>query len=343
MIITKGDVSMATTREQLKKIVIQYLLEKIEKEEPNLAEKVAANFQLSKKTIYSYIKELNENNVIRKLGRQKYELVSNEYSFLCSRTDTDFNREEKLIERTVRAHIQNLPENIQKIWDYALGEMINNVIDHSECNHLSISLKQNAIRTMVMIQDDGVGIFKKIKEYFQYDDLSDAVDELFKGKLTTDSKNHSGEGIFFTSRIMDDFLILSSGKIFAHNKFNMDLLADIDSSNGTIVVMSIANNSVKNIREIFDRFADEDGGFTKTRIPVKNIYKSPVSRSEAKRLCARLDNFQTVELDFEGVDWIGQGFAHQIFVVFQNEHPELRLVPLNMNDDVRKMYNHVTI
>ena len=32
--------------------------------------------------------------------------------------------------------------------------------------------------------------------------------ELSKGKLTTDSANHSGEGIFFTSRMFDVFLSL---------------------------------------------------------------------------------------------------------------------------------------
>ena len=39
---------------------------------------------------------------------------------------------------------------------------------------------------------------------------------------------------------------------------------------------------------------------------------------------------------------MGQGFAHQIFVVFQNEHPEIRLIPINMSDGVAKMYAHVT-
>jgi len=38
---------------------------------------------------------------------------------------------------------------------------------------------------------------------------------------------------------------------------------------------------------------------------------------------------------------MGQGFAHQIFVVFQNAHPEISVVPQNMNDSVESMYNHV--
>ena len=61
---------------------------------------------------------------------------------------------------------------------------------------------------------------------------------------------------------------------------------------------------------------------------MKNIFdSSPVSRSQAKRVCNRLENFKEVVLDFEGVQWMGQGFAHQLFVVFANDHPDIQLTP----------------
>lgn len=86
-----------------------------------------------------------------------------------------------------------------------------------------------------------------------------------------------------------------------------------------------------------------DDGFTKTTIPLNNIFSaSPVSRSQAKKVCNRLDRFKEVILDFEGLNWMGQGFAHQIFVVFARENPEIRLVPVHMGEDVEKMYRHVT-
>ena len=89
-------------------------------------------------------------------------------------------------------------------------------------------------------------------------------------------------------------------------------------------------------------FSDKDGGFTKTRIPLKNMFETyPVSRSQAKRLCHRFDTFMEVELDFEGIDEIGQGFAHELFVVFQRNHPNVQLLPLNLSKDVAKMINHV--
>ena len=89
-------------------------------------------------------------------------------------------------------------------------------------------------------------------------------------------------------------------------------------------------------------FADVDGGFTKTHIPVKNIFAEfPVSRSQAKRLCNRFEEFEIVELDFEGISEIGQGFAHKIFVFFQNTHENVSIIPINTSEDVMRMINHV--
>ena len=85
-----------------------------------------------------------------------------------------------------------------------------------------------------------------------------------------------------------------------------------------------------------------DGGFFKTRIPIKNIFeKAPVSRSQAKRICNRLDQFKEVVVDFDGTEWMGQGFAHQLFVVYAKAHPEITIKPINMSDSVQNMYNHV--
>ena len=66
-----------------------------------------------------------------------------------------------------------------------------------------------------------------------------------------------------------------------------------------------------------------------------------MSRSQAKRLVNGLEKFVTVELDFSGIDEIGQGFADELFRVFTNAHPEITLTPVNMCSDVEKMYRHV--
>ena len=104
-----------------------------------------------------------------------------------------------------------------------------------------------------------------------------------------------------------------------------------------------ANDTQKQEKDMFDQHIDVDGCSTKTRIPLKHFFDSaPISRSQAKLLLGRIELFKEVELDFEGLDWMGQGFAHELFVVYPNAHPDVRLIPLNMNDDVKKMHMHVT-
>ncbi|MBP5245790.1 MAG: STAS-like domain-containing protein, partial [Clostridia bacterium] len=199
-------------------------------------------------------------------------------------------------------------------------------------------------QTTVHILDDGVGIFKKIKDYFGFGSLDDAIIELSKGKLTTDKQRHSGEGIFFTSRIMDDFCIYSDQKAYFFNKYEEENTKDfeIDQNGATYVLLRLSNSSKKQLRDVFDRYTNDDGDFSKTTIPIKNIIgATPISRSQAKRVCSRLENFKEVEIDFTDVDFIGQGFAHEMFVVFANNHPDVKLIPTNMNDDIRKMHRHV--
>ena len=217
-------------------------------------------------------------------------------------------------------------------------------MDHSEAETMRIVIQQDYLDTKAMILDDGIGIFEKIRSHFGLSSLDEAIQELFKGKLTTDEINHSGEGIFFTSRLMDEFYIVSDGKVFTNNRYDVSEVFDLpEIQQGTGVLMQLSNYTKKTSREIFDQFSSVDGGFTKTRIPLKNMFdSSPVSRSQAKRVCNGLTRFKEVEIDFSDLEWMGQGFAHQLFVVFQNEHPEIRLVPTNMGEGVQKMYTHVT-
>lgn len=62
-----------------------------------------------------------------------------------------------------------------------------------------------------------------------------------------------------------------------------------------------------------------------------------VSRSQAKRVLARLERFKEVLLDFKRVTSIGPAFADEIFRVFRSTHPAVHLVVVNASDEVQKM------
>jgi hypothetical protein len=191
--------------------------------------------------------------------------------------------------------------------------------------------------------DDGVGIFKKIQNALRLEDERHAILELCKGKLTTDPEKHTGQGIFFTSRLLDSFDIFSGGVYLSHVKGKEeDWIFELeDQTSGTVILMKLNNHTAQTCNKVFDFYSGgDDYGFTKTVVPVRLAQygnETLVSRSQAKRLLARVDRFETVIFDFEGVPTIGQAFADEIFRVFANQHPTMNLVPAKANSDVKRM------
>jgi hypothetical protein len=193
------------------------------------------------------------------------------------------------------------------------------------------------------VSDDGVGIFEKIKEVFGYTPEEAAL-ELTKGKLTTDPKRHSGEGIFFTSRVFDRFSLVSDTRVFTHNRSSSDWQIEQENRivKGTFVCLELLISSGRTMQQMFDEFSSgpDDYIFSKTSVPLKLALfgnENLNSRSQAKRVLARVDRFDEVCLDFAEVEHIGQGFADEIFRVFRNEKPHVNIVPLNASTQVVKM------
>ena len=329
-----------------KNAIVFYILEKIDEGVPLVRKHVAESLEIDLSTVHRYLNSLLEQGIIEKVEHGKYRLVTHTWNYRLSRSAGDLNSDMLAYSECLLPHISTLPKNVLDIWAYVFSEMINNIMDHSEAEHALITIEQDFLKTTVLLTDDGIGIFKKIQAHFGFPSIDDSIIELFKGKLTTDSVNHSGEGIFFSSRLMDRFFVISSGKVFTCNRFDDKRILDLAEENlaGTCVFMSLSNISTKKAMAVFNDYADVDGGFTRTIIPLHNIFDSPpVSRSQAKRLSNRLDSFNEVVLDFSDLSWMGQGFAHQLFVVFQNEHPDIRLIPINMEDSVKRMYDHTVI
>lgn len=116
---------------------------------------------------------------------------------------------------------------------------------------------------------------------------------------------------------------------------------------GTTVTMEIATDSDLTKRQVFDH-GQKDGdivlAFRKTHVPLK-LSKYPneqlVSRSQTKRILSRLEEFTEVFLDFDGVPDIGQSFADEIFRVFKNEHPDIKIIAVNTTPAIDAMIAHV--
>lgn len=254
---------------------------------------------------------------------------------------------EDVVWKEVRGLLGNITANGKRILEYGFTEIFNNAIDHSESATITVKLWLAKSRTEVFIIDNGVGIFNKIKQTFNLEDERHAIFELTKGKLTSDPQNHSGEGIFFTSRALDEFHIFSGGLCFTHlGKSDKDyLLANKKRMKGTMVHMGILNDTERSLTDVFDQFSGVDDGFTKTVIPIclaESEGESLISRSQAKRILARCEKFKEIVLDFNGINTIGQGFADQIFRIFKRDNPDIKIVVINASIDIKKMIAHVT-
>ncbi len=239
----------------------------------------------------------------------------------------------------------NLKENVRNIVIHGFTEMLNNAIDHSTGDSVFVWVTQDEENVTLLIGDNGIGIFKKISDALGLPDMRLSLLELAKGKFTTDPDNHTGQGVFFTSRMFDLFEIDANGLRFSHQEtLENDWLHEIamQGNRGTSVVMAIAVNSDKVAGDIFDEYSnsDEDLGFSKTVVPMRMAKigdEQLVSRSQAKRLIARFDRFKTVILDFAGVNEIGQAFADELFRVYGKNHPDVLLVPVNETEQVKNM------
>lgn len=199
---------------------------------------------------------------------------------------------------------------------------------------------------LLRIHDDGESIFDHITCLMGLDDSRKAILELSKGKLTT-VDHHTGEGIFFTSRAFDAFFIVSGDLMFNHRYDSPTDMMNYTESDvaGTLVSMMLALDSNRSFASVFGELTDQETyDFSRIVVPVRlALYEGDqlISRSQAKRIMHRVERFRNVILDFAGVEMVGRLFAEEIFRVFANYHPQIRLQAINMNEGVRKSVNRV--
>ncbi len=248
---------------------------------------------------------------------------------------------EDVVWRHIREDLDIDPDTpAGRIMGYAFTEMLNNAIDHSDSQTVSITWWTTTDQWIFEIRDYGVGAYSKLRAGLRLASDFEAVQELSKGKRTTDRAHHTGEGIFFTSKAVDIFRLTSSGVRWTVDNLRHDVaLGIVDVTSGTSVVCQIDPQTERDLAAIFHQFTN-DFAFTTTR-PIVKLFEigTPfVSRSEARRLLDGLDvDFEIVEVDFAGVSDVGQGFVDELLRVWPQSHPGKAVVPINMSPAVEFM------
>lgn len=332
--------------------VLGWALTHIQEKNRGLISDVVKQFGISRPYATKLVKSFVDDGFLKVSGsasRPVYE--AGQQVFVAQKYSLETVDEFDVLEFDFQPYFRNrLKDNVYGIVSHGFTEIVNNAKDHSEGTYVEVTVQVDGRHISISVDDDGVGIFGKIQQAMALPHPRLALLELAKGKFTTDSKNHSGEGIYFSSKMFDEFIIIANGLKFCHkNGLENDwLLENAKPGQGTYIYMQIALDSERTAREVFERFTSEseDGvfPFDKTIVPVKLLSvggNNLISRSQGKRLTARFEGFRNVILDFKGIPEIGQAFADQVFRVFQNEHPEVKLFAVNVEPYVEKMISRI--
>lgn len=342
--------------EERRTAIQKYMLDKIRSDDPDFIRKTADNFEISETSVRRYIRTCLDNNYI-------YEESSRNTGFCLKTTSRQWQagndgtlEEDTMFWQNVAPFLEALPDNVRDIWYYTFTEIMNNAIEHSKGSRITYTIQKDILYTEISVADNGIGVFRNIQHYLKEKsgvtlDTAQAALELYKGRMTTDPVRHSGEGIFFSSKMLAEFALWSDNTVYSWHCSDRDRLVQSHliayytrmEGIGTMAVMKLENDTKRTSREVFDAFAPLEEGFVKTLIPMKEMCPlgDPVARSQARRILRRLDEFREVVFDFHGVGFMGQGFADEVFRVFQDQHPDVKLTVINANSSVQGMILHV--
>jgi|HubBroStandDraft_6_1064221.scaffolds.fasta_scaffold71536_2 anti-sigma regulatory factor (Ser/Thr protein kinase) len=338
-------------KSRINKEIMDFILEHVERHPRNIARLATERFAIPRQTASRYLRALVADGLLSAAGAtnaRRYAL--RDYVARSFRFEVNPEVEEHVIWRNYAAPLlTDVPTNVREICEHGVNEMVNNIIFHSHGTSGTISIKNNLRRVKIDITDSGIGIFENIRQAYMLDDPRLALLELSKGKLTTDPDGHSGEGIFFTSRMFDKFTILSGNLYYAREmQDDSDWLIEVETrvkdTTGTIIGLEISKSATQTVEGTFVEYEHDQHGFSVTHVPVRlAIYgdEQLISRSQARRVLARFEKFSEVMLDFRDVPRIGQAFADEIFRVFRRDHPDIRIVPVRMSQQVQNMIQHV--
>jgi anti-sigma regulatory factor (Ser/Thr protein kinase) len=238
------------------------------------------------------------------------------------------------------AIFQGVAGNVSSIIDYAFTEMLNNAIEHSTSEKVDVVVTKTATDIRFTVTDQGIGIFNNIRKKKRLGTTIAAVQDLLNGKETTAPESHSGEGIFFTSKIADLLTIKSFEKKLVYDNARQDIyVKDLRPIRGTRVDFVLGLRSKKKLADLFSKYTDESFKFSKTGVKVKLYHQDVdyVSRSQARRILMGLEKFKTIELDFQDVKTIGQAFADEVFRIWQAGHKDVKFVIKDANENVMLM------
>ncbi len=333
------------------------ILQKVRKKGIIRSNDFISNFGVSRQYVSKFLSNLVNSNLLIKIGstrstfytteeflQKNPQLTPNSYSKTLNNKNLE---EHKIFSDISKSFLPMfvISENIKSIFEYAFSEMLNNAIEHSQSKKIKVYINLNKNILTFIIDDFGIGVFRNIMIKRNLNSEIEAIQDLLKGKITTVPKLHSGEGIFFTSKIGDEFILDSYGYQLIRDNIIKDVFIKKvkGQKQGTKVTFRININNKYHLNDVFKRYTnvgeESDYGFDKTEIRVKLYMLGGIhiSRSQARRVLSGLEKFKVIIMDYNKVPTVGQAFADEIYRVFKNRKPEIEIQNVNMNEAVKFM------
>ena len=228
------------------------------------------------------------------------------------------------------------------IHTYVFGEMVNNVIEHADSADIAIRHRNRNGVTRISVRDSGVGIFDHIAAAEGFDDRLASVRRLQSGSYTTAPERHTGQGVFFSSRSVDQFAVNSGGIVWSTDNLIPDQTLETlrPTGRGTSVTWELQDRTYRSLLGVFQMFSLRDRediprfAVTSIAVAIAAVGSDYATRSTARQVLEGKTQFERIVLDFAGVTHIGQGFADEAFRVFPTANPGVTITPMNMNQAV---------
>lgn len=304
---------------------------------------ISAATGLSRQAVHRYLRQLVASGRIVLEGKGRGARYRSRASVFHAHLTRTAGLAEDRVWDDARAALPRLTEfkNAAAIVAHAFTEMLNNAIDHSGSSAIDVEVdvEVDARLARFIVRDEGVGAFENVRAKLGLDSGLAALQEISKGKISTQPEHHSGEGIFFTSKMARTFELEANGLLWIIDNVRHDQsISEGPSRAGTTVRFETSLVETRTLEDIYAPYT-HDFEFDSSRVVVKLFEHGVrfVSRSEAKRLLAGLERFRHVILDFAGVEGIGQGFADEVFRVWARRHAETHVRAENMTVPVTFM------
>lgn len=236
--------------------------------------------------------------------------------------------------------LRELDEAGSYLYRYALTELVDNVVHHSESDHFLVAVEVQSPTVALEVTDPGLGAFAHFRQRLGLPSELHAIQELSKGRTSTRPTRLTGAGVFFVSHAAERFTLDANGLRWIVDKPRRDqAVIELDDPHpGTRVRFEANVDRPCALHELFSQHArDFADGRARTVAKLFALGVDFMSRSDARRLATGFENLREIVLDFSGVRGIGQGFADELFRVWATQHPDANLVTINVNGPVQMM------